>query len=458
MSTQKKQLRLGAFLPGSGHHVASWRHPDAQPDGGLNFQHYKQVAQTAERGKFDMIFLADGIAVRDRGQSPEQLSRDGKVVQFEPLTLLSALSAVTEHIGLAATVSTTYNEPYHLARKFASLDHLSNGRAGWNLVTSATHSEAQNFNREEHMDHTPRYERAREFVEVVTKLWDSWEDDAFLRDKESGVYFDADKLHIANHKGENFSVRGPLNVARPIQGYPVIIQAGSSEDGKNLAAQTAEVIFTAQQTLAEAQAFYSDVKGRLAQFGRHPDHLKIMPGVFPTIGKTEQEAKDKFEQLQALIHPQVGLSLLSGLVGSFDLSAYPLDAPFPDLPPTNLAQSRQQLLIDLAQRENLTIRQLYLWIAGARGHWQILGTPVQIVDQLEEWFLNGGADGFNIMPPYLPGGLDEFVELVIPELQRRGLFRTEYEGRTLRENLGLPRPSNQFSRSTPAPELVGASA
>lgn len=389
MST-KKQLKLGAFLPGTGHHVAAWRHPDAQADGGLNFQHYRQLAQTAERGKFDMIFLADGVAVRERGTGKEALSRTS-VVHFEPLTLLSALSVVTEHIGLTATVSTTYNEPYHLARKFASLDHLSGGRAGWNLVTSATEAEAKNFSKEKHMEHTLRYERAKEFVDVVTALWDSWEDDAFLRDKESGIYFDPNKLHIPNHKGEHFSVRGPLNVARPIQGYPVIIQAGSSEDGKNLAAQTAEVIFTAQQTLAEAQAFYTDVKGRLAKYGRSPDSLKIMPGVFPIIGKTEQEAVDKFAQLQELIDSAVGLGLLSTMIGGFDLSAYPLDGPLPDLPETNGGKSRQKLLSDLAQRENLTIRQLYLSIAGARGHKQLLGTPEQIADFLEDWFVNGGG-------------------------------------------------------------------
>lgn len=314
MTTKKPQLRLGAFLPSTGHHVASWRHPEAEVDAGLNFQHYKRLAQTAERGKFDMIFFADGVAVRDRNQSADLLSRNGKLVHFEPLTLLSALSVVTENIGLTATVSTTYNEPYHLARKFASLDYLSGGRAGWNLVTSATEAEALNFNREKHMEHTLRYERAKEFVDVVTKLWDSWEDDAFLHDKESGIYFDPNKLHVPNHKGEYFSVRGPLNVARPIQGYPVIIQAGSSEDGKNLAAQTAEVIFTAQQTLAEAQAFYQDVKGRLAQYGRSPDHLKIMPGIFPVIGKTEQEAKDRFDQIQELIDPVVGLNLLGSMI------------------------------------------------------------------------------------------------------------------------------------------------
>lgn len=434
----------------SGHHVAAWRHPDARADGGLNFQHYRQITQTAERGKFDMIFFADGVAVWNRGSGTETLKRTTPV-HFEPLTLLSALSTVTEHIGLAATVSTTYNEPYHLARKFASLDHLSGGRAGWNLVTSATEAEAHNFSKEKHMDHTLRYERAKEFVDVVKALWDSWEDEAFLRDKESGIYFNPDKLHIPNHKGEHFSVRGPLNVARPIQGYPVVIQAGSSEDGKNLAAQTAEVIFTAQQTLAEAQAFYADVKGRLAQYGRNRDHLKIMPGVFPVIGRTEEEAREKYQQLQDLIDPAVGLSLLSVLVGGVDLSGYPLDGPLPNLPETNLQKSRLQLLSDLAQRDNLTIRQLYFAIAGARGHRTILGTPELIADQLEDWFVNNGADGFNIMPPWLPGGLDEFVDLVIPELQRRGLFRTEYEGRTLRENLGLPRPTNQFSQVASAP-------
>ncbi|MBC1241505.1 LLM class flavin-dependent oxidoreductase [Nostoc sp. 2RC] len=454
--SQKKQLKVGAFLPGSGHHVAAWRHPNAQADGGLNFQHYKQLAQTAERGKFDMLFLADGLAVWDRGQGREAFSRSGQFsVHFEPLTLLSALSVVTEHIGLVATASTTYDEPFHLARKFASLDYLSGGRAGWNVVTSSAEAAAKNFSREEHLEHSLRYERAREFLEVASKLWDSWQDDAFLHDKESGIYFDPDKLHVPNHKGKYFSVRGPLNVARPIQGYPVIVQAGSSEAGQDLAAQTAEAIFTAQQTLAEAQAFYSSVKGRLSKYGRSPEHLKIMPGVFPVIGRTEEEAKQKYQELQDLIHPSVGLGLLSGLVGGHDLSKYPLDGPLPDLPDTNAGKSRLQLITDLARRENLTIRQLYLWIAGARGHRTILGTPQQIADQLEDWFINDGADGFNIMPPWLPGGLDEFVDLVIPELQRRGLFRTEYEGRTLRENLGLPRPVNQFTKVASS-ELAGA--
>ena len=444
MSTRKGQIKLGAFLMNTGHHVAAWRHPDAEADGGLDFKHYKRLAQTAERAKFDMAFLADGVAVR-RDHNLESLSRSGQLVHFEPLTLLSALAAVTEHIGLVATASTTYNEPYHIARKFASLDYLSEGRAGWNVVTSASEAEAKNFNRDKHMEHALRYERAREFLQVVTGLWDSWDDDAFIRDKETGLYFEPDRLHVLNHKGKHFSVHGPLNVARPPQGYPVIVQAGASEDGQDFAAQTAEVIFTAQQTLEEAQAFYAGIKGRLKKYGRSPDQLKIMPGVFPVIGHTEKEAKEKYDQLQNLIHPSVGLALLSGNIGGFDLSSYPLDGPLPELPETNLNKSRQKLVTDLARRENLTIRQLYQAIAGARGHWTIWGTPEQIADRLEEWFVNDAADGFNLMPPYLPGGLDEFIDLVLPILRQRGLFRTEYEGRTLRENLGLSRPVNQFS-------------
>jgi alkanesulfonate monooxygenase len=442
MTERKRQLKLGAFLMATGHHVAAWRHPEGQADAGLNFAHYKRIVQRAEEAKFDMMFLADSAAVWDR--TPEALSRSS-VVHFEPITLLSALSAVTDRIGLVATVSTTYNEPYNLARKFASLDFLSNGRAGWNLVTSANQAEALNFNRDEHMVHALRYERAREFVSVATGLWDSWDDDAFVRDRESGVYFEPEKLHVLGHKGKYFAVRGPLNVARPPQGHPVLVQAGSSEDGQDLAAETAEVIFTAQQTLAEAKAFYRSVKSRLARYGRSPDHLKVMPGIFPVVGRTEQEARAKFQQLQDLIHPVVGLSLLSSMAGSVDLSAYPVDGPLPDLPETNGGKSRQRLLVDLARREGLSIRQLYQSIAGARGHRQVVGTPTTIADLLEEWFVGEGADGFNIMPPYLPGGLDDFIELVLPELRRRGLFRTEYEGRTLRQNLGLPRPQNRHA-------------
>jgi FMN-dependent oxidoreductase (nitrilotriacetate monooxygenase family) len=445
MSTRNDQMKLGVFLPGIGHHVAAWRHPQAQADGGLNFPHYRELARRAEDGKFDMIFLADDMAVwGDQTRHPDALRRSGQLVSFEPLTLLSALSVVTEHIGLVATASTTYNEPYHIARKYASLDYLSGGRAGWNVVTSMLEAEAQNFNRERHMDHALRYQRARECVQVVLGLWDSWGDDAFVYDKATGVAVDLEQMHVLNHRGEHFQVRGPLNVARPPQGYPVIVQAGASHDGQDFAAQTAEVVFTAQSVLEDARAFYRGLKSQLARYGRQPEHMKIMPGVLPVVGRTEAEARETYEHLQALVHPSVGLAQLSRLVGGVDLSEYPLDGPLPDLPETNLQQSRLRLLQDLAKREQLTIRQLYLSIAGTRGHRMILGNPEQIADQLEEWFLNEAADGFNIMPPYLPGGLQDFVELVIPVLQKRGLFRREYEGRTLRESLGLPRPANQF--------------
>jgi alkanesulfonate monooxygenase len=438
-------MKLGVFLPGNGHHVAAWRHPQAQADGGLNFAHYRELARTAEDGKFDMIFLADDMAVwGEQAQYADALRRSGQLVSFEPLTLLSALAVVTEHIGLVATASTTYNEPYHIARKYASLDYLSAGRAGWNVVTSMLEAEAHNFNREHHMDHALRYQRARECVQVVMGLWDSWGDEAFLYDKATGVCVDLEQMHVLNHQGEHFQVRGPLNVARPPQGYPVIVQAGASRDGQDFAAQTAEVVFTAQSVLEDARAFYRGLKGQLARYGRQPAHLKIMPGVLPVVGRTEAEARETYEQLQALVHPSVGLAQLSRLVGGVDLSEYPLDGPLPELPETNLQQSRLRLLQDLAQREHLTIRQLYLSIAGTRGHRMILGNPEQVADQLEEWFLKEAADGFNIMPPYLPGGLQDFVDLVIPVLQKRGLFRREYEGQTLRSLLGLPRPGNQF--------------
>ncbi|QRM46876.1 LLM class flavin-dependent oxidoreductase [Rhizobium sp. BG4] len=442
---ERSQLRLGAFLYPTGHHIAAWRHPDAQADAGSNFAHYVELAQLAERGKFDLIFMADGVGTR--GTDIEALSRTATryVAQFEPITLLSALAAVTRNIGFVATASTSYNEPYHIARKFASLDHISGGRAGWNLVTSSSEHEAHNFGRDEHYAHGERYERAEEFADVVTGLWDTWEEGAFPRDKQSGLYFDPDKQHVLNHKGKFFKVRGPLNVARSPQGHPVLVQAGSSEPGKELAARTAEVVFTAHQTFEDARAFYTDLKGRLRKYGRHADDLKVMPGIFPVVGLTIAEAEEKFEQIQELIHPVVGLALLSGMTGGVDLSAYPLDGPVPALPETNASKSRQRLLLDLAHRENLTIRQLYLRIAGARGHRQIVGTPAQIADEMQHWFTGGAADGFNIMPPHLPVGLHHFVDLVLPELRRRGLFRNEYEGTTLRQNLGLRTPQHPAS-------------
>lgn len=434
-------MKLGAFFMISGHHVAAWRHPKAEAHNVMNFDFIKRLAQTAERGKFDMVFLADGYAVRAKNQKVLDQTVN---THFEPFTLLSALSAVTQYVGLVGTVSTTYNEPFHVARKFASLDHLSSGRAGWNVVTSNTEEEARNFNQEHHLLHAKHYERAGEFVDVVEKLWDSWEDDALVIDKVSAQFAEGSKIHAVNHKGEWFSVEGPLNVSRPVQGHPVVVQAGSSEDGKELAARTAEVIFTAWQTLEEAQAFYSDVKGRMAKYGRSPEELKIMPGIFPVIGKTVEEAEENKRLLEELIPEEAVISLLSAMI-SFDLSGFPVDGPLPELPEldqVNSGKIRFKLLKDLADREGLTIRKLYQRIAGARGHREIKGTPEQIVDQMQEWFENGAADDFNVMPPYLPGGLDDFVDHVVPVLQQRGLFRTEYTGNTLWENLGLKRPAN----------------
>lgn len=443
------KMRLGAFMMIPGHHVASWRYEHSNAQGVLDYSFYRQVAQTAERGKFDMVFLADGYAVHER--FPLALEQAVQV-RLEPMTLLSALSSDTQRIGLAATVSTTYNEPFHVARKFASLDYISGGRAAWNVVTSHTDDEAHNFNRDKHLLHELRYERAEEFVDVVRQLWDGWEDDALLADKETARFADRAKIHRTDHRGKWFQVQGPLNVARPPQGHPVIIQAGASEPGKELAARTAEVIFAAWQTLGEAQAFYRDIKGRLVRNGRRPSDLKIMPGVFPIIGRTEEEAREKKARFEELIPVETGVALLSGLIG-FDLSSYPVDGPLPELPAVEQVdfKSRFQLIKDLADREGLTIRKLYQRIAGARGHREILGTPVQVADQLQEWFEAEAADGFNVMPPYLPGGLEDFVDLVVPELQRRGLFRTEYEGKTLRDNLGLSRPDNYYAKKAAAP-------
>lgn len=441
MSTTARQMKLGAFLMATGHHVAAWRHPDVPADAGLDFKHYRHVARVAEAAKIDALFVADSVAAA----TGDIASRMARSDHFEPLTLLSALSAVTEHIGLIATATTTYNEPYHVARKFASLDHLSGGRAGWNLVTSDAAAEAQNFGRAEHVGHAERYSRAREFHQVVTGLWDSWADDAFTRDKASGEYYNPARLHVLDHQGEHFSVKGPLNVARSPQGQPVVVQAGSSEVGRDLAAQTAEVVFTAQTSLASAQAFYADIKGRLSAYGRDVDSLKIMPGVFIVVAETEAFAKAKFESFQALVEPQVGVALLGRMLGNFDLSGYPLDGPLPELPLTDSGQrSRQKLLTELADQENLTLAQLGRRIAGGRGHYSLIGTPEQIADELQRWFEQGAADGFNVLVPHLPGGLEDVAQLLVPELQRRGLFRTEYEGTTLRENLGLQRPAYRF--------------
>ncbi|MGL4818619.1 MAG: LLM class flavin-dependent oxidoreductase [Bacilli bacterium] len=441
MSKTKRHLHLGAFFMIPGHHLAAWRHPESEVQGLLTLDLYRKLATIAEEAKFDMIFFADSLGIYDKGGIGIEQT---VTVRPDPLTLLAALAAVTDKIGLAATVSTTYNEPFHVARKFATVDHLSGGRAGWNVVTSSNEAEAFNFSKVEHLAHHLRYKRAEEFVDVVKKLWDSWEDEAILLQKEAGRFANPNRVHSVGHQGEWFSVRGPLDVARPVQGHPVIIQAGSSEDGKELAAKTAEVIFTAWQTLEEAKTFYRDVKSRLVKYGRTGDELKVMPGIFPIIGATEKEAEEKKQYLRELIPEDVGVAYLSSLI-SYDLSAYPVDKPLPsnlDVRDVNGAKTRFELIKALGERENLTIRQLYQHVAGARGHREIHGTPIQIADEIQLWFERGAADGFNIMAPYLPGGLEEFTEHVIPELQNRGLFRTEYEGKTLRDHLGLARPKN----------------
>ncbi|MEC2057883.1 LLM class flavin-dependent oxidoreductase [Peribacillus psychrosaccharolyticus] len=435
-----KQMSLGLFLMGTGHHIASWRHKNVPADGSEDIRFFQNLASIAERGKFDMLFLSDGLSFNG-------LSHPAELVRFEPFTLLGYLSAVTTQIGLAATASTTYNEPFHIARKFSSLDHLNDGRTAWNVVTSYYESEAGNFNRDNHLDHSVRYDKAFEFVEVVKGLWDSWEEDALVRNKETGVYFDNEKLHALNHKGNYFSVEGPLNSSRSPQGRPVIIQAGSSDAGTSLAAKTADVIFTAQQTLEEAQAFYAMVKNKAIEYGRLPDQIKIMPGVSPIVGRTEKEAREKYQQLQELIVPEIGLAFLSDYLGGLDFSNYSLDDRLPEyIPETNGNQSRRQLIIDLARREKLTIRQLYQKVAGSRGHRIIFGNPEQIADQLEEWIDKGGADGFNLMMPTFPDALEDFVDLVVPILQERGVFRKDYQGSTLREYLGLSKPESSYSK------------
>ena len=432
-----RQMKLGLFLAPGGHHMAAWRHPDAYPNG-FSLKSYVAVAQVAERGCFDMLFVADVFSLTPEGGRQDSF-------RFEPLTLLAALAMATQHIGLVATATTSFNEPYNVARKFASLDHLSDGRAGWNVVTSSSTKEAYNFSREAHRPHADRYRTAHEFVEVVRGLWDSWDDDAVGIDKASGLFFDAQKMHMLNHDGAEFSVRGPLTLPRSPQGHPVLVQAGSSEDGKTLASQFAEVIFTIQRELPAAQAFYADIKARVAAFGRAPEHALVLPGVMPVVGRTRQEAQDKYEQLQALIHPQAGLVGLSRNLG-VDLTGVDVDGPLPPIDITKLSQSRAVGMVETARRDNLTVRQVYERLLVSKGHRQLIGSATDVADSLQAWFEADAADGFNVMPAVMPGGLADFVDLVVPELQRRGLFRKAYQGSMLRDHLGLPRPQLPASR------------
>jgi N-acetyl-S-(2-succino)cysteine monooxygenase len=452
MGNDATRMKLGLFVRPVGHHVASWRHPDSHSDAGVNFNRFVEMAQTAERGRFDLLFSADTQSAWTT--HPDGLHRMHYVAWIEPFTLMAALSGFTRNIGLVCTASTTYEEPFALARKFASLDIVSEGRAGWNLITSGNETEAQNFGRVSHPPKAERYRRAREFAEVVNGLWQSWDDDAFVRDRASGVFFDREKMHVLDHHGKYFDVRGPLNTPRSRQGQPVLVQAGASDDGIELAAETAEVVFAAQSRLEGGKAFYAELKGRMAKYGRDRDHLKILPGLAVTVGRTADEAKEKYQRMLDLIHPDVGLGLLSRRIG-FDLTGYPLDGPLPELPKNDVVASRSGMMADMAKRENLTIRQLYQRFAGARGHLEVVGTPTEIADTMQQWVEERAADGFNVIVPYFPGGLNDFIDLVIPELQRRNLFRTEYESSTLRGNLGLPIRHGKFS--TAPRELATAS-
>ncbi len=439
---RSRYLRLGAFMRPITIHTGAWRFPGARADANFDIKEIVRLAKKLEEGRFDAFFMADHLAVLNMPM--EALKRSGTVTSFEPMTLLSALSMVTDHLGLVATGSTTYDVPYHVARRFSSLDHLSGGRAGWNVVTTSNPDASKNFGMDDQMEHAERYRRAREFVDVVTGLWDSWEDDAFIRDQESGIFFDPDKLHVLDHKGPHLSVRGPLNIGRPLQGWPVIVQAGSSEAGRQLAAETAEAVFTSHRDLDAAQRFYADIKDRMIQYGRDPEGLKVLPACMVIVGEDLEEAKRVRAKLDSLVHLESAIASLSIALGT-DARKFDLDAPLPAIPESNESKSSRDGAIALAARENLTVRQLAQRLGGFSGH-AILGAPEAIADEMEEWLESTACDGFTVMFPYQPGGLEAFVDRVVPELQRRGIFRSEYEGQTLRENMGLPRPENQFTK------------
>ena len=449
-----RRLHLNLFIHGRGHHETSWRHPASTPLDLTDIRYYQQLAQIAEDGLFDSIFLADQLTVG------HEVAHVAKGV-LEPLTTLAALATVTDKIGLIATASTTYTEPFNLARQFASLDHISGGRIGWNIVTSWLPEAGRNFGHDRLIEHSERYARADEFLDVVTKLWDSWADDAVIDDRRAGRYADPDRLRAINHSGAHYRVAGPLNIPRPPQGRPVLVQAGSSTTGKRFAARYAEAIFTAHLEKAAAVAFYADIKAQALALGRKPDQIVILPGLSAIIGSTEAEARRIWKDLNELSDPQVGLERLSNRFGGHDFSHLSLDQvlsvdDFPDPATVQAAQSRAQVITALVARERPTLRQLLHSLAGARGHYTVAGTPEQIADIIEDWFKSGAADGFNLMPPILPALLQSFISEVTPILRKRGLFRSEYEGRTLRDHYGLDRPQSQFfpARTAARKELL----
>jgi alkanesulfonate monooxygenase len=421
-------------------HTGAWRYPGAAPDANFNLPLIVKMAQKLEAAKFDAFFMADHLAVLNMPTAA--LKRSHTVTSFEPLTLLSALAMVTERIGLISTISTTYDEPFHIARRIASLDHISGGRAGWNVVTTGNPETSWNFGKDAHLQHETRYARAREFYDVVTGLWDSWADDAFIRDVDGGIFFDPDKLHVLNHEGEFLKVRGPLHIARPVQGWPVTVQAGASDTGRQLAAETAEVIFGSSSSLQSGKAFYADVKARMATYGRDPDSLKILPAAFVVVGDTVEDATAKRAHLDSLVHYDSGIRSLS-ISLDHDVSGYDPDGPLPDIPESNASRSSREQVVRAARENGYTIRQLAAK-AGSYAGLSFVGTAQTIADEMEAWLEERGSDGFNIMFPWLPGGLEDFTDTVVPELQRRGIFRTEYEGTTLRDHLGLARPANRF--------------
>ncbi|WP_199224770.1 LLM class flavin-dependent oxidoreductase [Falsochrobactrum shanghaiense] len=427
-------MKLGLSMRYLGYHLAAWRHPDFDPASITRFEAYRDIARKAEEAKLDMIFFADGLAVRNEAKPEGSLSHDMRNADLEPLTLLSAIAATTSHIGLVATSSTTYNEPYHIARRYASLDMISHGRAGWNVVTSWSEQEALNFNRTENLPKDERYDRAQEFVEVVCGLWNSFEADAFTHDKKTGQFYDPTKMHVLDHKGKHFQVRGPLTSGVTPQGRPLIVQAGASDKGRDIAAQYADVVYSVAQNIDEARAFYSDIKARAAQQGRKNNAPLIMPALAFYVGETREAAQAKFDALQALIDPLAGLAQLYSFAG--DLSGYDLDKPIPEDHFTDKISIGSGLLKQ-ARETGMTIRQLYEQVAAGFTVRYVIGSAEEIVDDMQHWMETGAADGFNLCPPILPNSLDDFIEFILPELRRRGLFRTEYEGKTLRENLGL---------------------
>ena len=437
--TDQRKMRIGVFLSGSGGNMASWRHPNAVPDGAVNLGYYKGMTRTAEEAKLDFAFFGDGLYISEK-------SHPNFLVRFEPLTLLAALSMVTTHIGLAATLSTTYSDPYTVARQFSSIDHLSDGRAGWNIVTSPLEGSAANYSKPEHPQHDLRYRMAGEFVEITKGLWDSWEDDAFIRDKESGVFIDPSKMHRLDHKGEFYSVQGPLNISRSKQGSPVLIQAGSSEAGRGFAAKIADAIFTGQATSSDAAGFYKDIKTRAEESGRDPRQVLILPGCSPVVGDTPEEAEAKYQEIANLVVIDDALNYLGRYFNDIDFSPYDLDEPFPDLGDfgRNGWESTTDRIKQVAKEESLTLREMALRSTTPRN--EFIGTPTQVANSMQRWFENGAADGFMLVPSVLPQGFNDFVEHVLPILKERGLFRTEYEADTLRGNLGLPKPENRYAK------------